>query len=77
MLGRLRMPVSDCIMEYERLGGQVFGNPRRFHAMNIPFLRRPKYHTSNYEEVIQTLVEQRLERDTRHILKYDKDLCRT
>ena len=71
------MPVSDCITEYERLGGQVFGKPRRFHGWNIPFLKRTKYSTSKFTEVTKDLLKRRLQPETRHVFKFDKDLCKT
>ena len=76
MLGRLRMPVSDCIMEYERLGGKIFGHPHKFHALNIPLMKRPKYSTLNFQTIIQRLVESRLEGGIRE-MEMGKDLCKT
>jgi hypothetical protein len=63
MLSRLRMNVEDCIEEYLRFGGHVFGHPR---SISIPFFR-PKYDNSmHYRRRIQDLVrdnEQRTEID--------------
>ena len=79
MLGRLRMPVSDCIAQYKRLGGSVFGKPRWFNAINFGIfgVRRHKYDTAKFEAVIRSLIEERLGGLPRKPFKFDQDLCRT
>ena len=54
MLGRLRMSVADTISEYERLGNQVFGRPRR--GLNF------KWRTVNKAEINSLALEQAFNR---------------
>ena len=77
MLERLRTPVSNCIAEYKKLGGKIFGNPRTFHALNIPFLETPKYRKSNFEKTIKDLVNRRLGTGSKHFLEFERHLCKT
>lgn len=78
MLGRLRMPVSDCIAEYKKLGGAVFGKPRFFNAITFGILgvRRHKYDTRRFATVIQRLIEERLDGHSNKPFKFDQDLCK-
>ena len=71
------MPVSDCIMEYKKLGSSVFGSLRKFHTMRIPLLKRTKYDTAKFEQIIKDFVERRLEGDPPHEFKLESDLCTT
>ena len=77
MLGRLRMPVSDCVYEYTNLLGELFGHPRRFNVLNsFGIVRRTKYDAARAERAYQSLVERRLELEARHSFDMDSDLCR-
>ena len=60
MLGRLRMNVPDCILEYQQLGGRIFGHPRRIISMAL-HLKRNRYSATNFEKVINELIDRRKE----------------
>jgi len=62
MLGRLRMPVSDCLREYETLGGKVFGKPRPIHQLNTLVIRREKYSAKTLQAVFRDVTSRRGER---------------
>lgn len=83
MLGRFRMPVSDCLREYETVGSRVFGRPRFFTQIRFGIFRRAKFCESDLEEVVQEVTDRRCEKRplcndpvTFHV-KYWDDLCRT
>jgi hypothetical protein len=57
MQGRLKLPISECIKEYRRLGERIFGHPRPFHAQNKRYMRS-KYDADDYRDIISDLVEQ-------------------
>lgn len=61
MLGRLRMPVEDCIQQYLCLADQVFGSPRPFHL-----LRGIKYDHRSLEKALRSVVR-------RHTLNPEAD----
>ena len=78
MLGRLRMPVSDCIEEYQKLAESSFGRPRLINQMNTAgIISRSKYNTAKLEKAIQSLIVRRLGPKSVHLFKFDADLCRT
>jgi hypothetical protein len=56
MQGRLRLPITDCITEYRRLGERIFAHPRPFHAQNKRYMRS-KYDADDYRDIITNLVE--------------------
>lgn len=61
MLGRLRMDIAESLLLYERLGGQIFGHPRRVHISGHPFKGRwwwprSKYNCTNLETVLQDTI---------------------
>ncbi len=84
MLGRLRMPVEDCLEEYKNLAGTVFGHPRHIHsigALGITSLtKRTKYKTSRLEDTIKEVVSRRGENvpDQFDSLRFETErgLCR-
>lgn len=59
MLGRLRMSIDDCISDYERLGGEVFGHSRWFHLRSPLWFPRDKYNYRTLERVVQEVVARR------------------
>ncbi|KAK4944682.1 hypothetical protein LTR10_015852 [Elasticomyces elasticus] len=62
MLGRLRMTVPDCLAEYKNLGGEVFGKPRTFTQLNIPFIKRSKYSSKTLRAVFEDVARRRGEK---------------
>lgn len=60
MLGRLRMNVDECISEYETLGAEVFGHPRKFHIRSLLFWPRDKYNYKTLENVVRDVVRRRV-----------------
>lgn len=62
MLGRLRMTVADCLVEYKTLAAQIFGKPRTFHQLRVPFIKRNKYDASMLHRVFSDVVERRREK---------------
>ncbi|KAF8535216.1 acyl transferase/acyl hydrolase/lysophospholipase [Trichophaea hybrida] len=53
LLGRFRMSVDECINLYERLGSEIFGNPKRFQ-------KGTKYSASKLEDVMGRVVTERI-----------------
>lgn len=59
MLSRLRMSIDDCIQEYENLGEQIFGHPRKFSMRGpIPW-NQEKYDHRKLERVIKDVIKRR------------------
>ena len=83
MLGRLRMPVRDCLDEYERLGAKVFGHPNHVFEMRfpLPFISRPKYSEKGLSEAVNDVHNRRKPNYIGHQeplrFPYDDDLCKT
>ena len=61
MLGRLRMTIADCILEYENLAQTIFGNPRFFITMRFGLGSRCKYDHEVAERVFQDVIARRNE----------------
>lgn len=59
MLGRLRMSIDDCIVEYETLGPKVFAHPRWFHLRTPLFWPRDKYDHRSLEKAIRGVIDRR------------------
>ncbi|KAK3369947.1 acyl transferase/acyl hydrolase/lysophospholipase [Podospora didyma] len=82
MLSRLRMPVEDCLVEYENLAGSIFGNPRLFHqAGKFGAIRKKnKFSTTNLEEAVKDVIRRRGEvanvQDEAMLISTPKGLCR-
>ncbi|KAK3321368.1 acyl transferase/acyl hydrolase/lysophospholipase [Cercophora scortea] len=66
MLSRLRMPVEDCLEEYKRLAGNVFGKPRLIHKVGvlgaIGVTKQTKFKTEKLEHAIKDVLRRRGER---------------
>jgi hypothetical protein len=62
MLGRFRMPVWDCLREYEEMSHSIFGKPRLLSQRNIGIGRLPKYSAAALEKAIQAVTAKRRER---------------
>ncbi|KAK3684050.1 acyl transferase/acyl hydrolase/lysophospholipase [Podospora appendiculata] len=66
MLSRLRMPVEDCLEEYKRLAGNVFGKPHLIHKVGvlgaIGLARQTKFKTEKLEQAIKDVLRRRGER---------------
>ncbi|KAI9659500.1 MAG: hypothetical protein M1821_001758 [Bathelium mastoideum] len=61
MLGRLRMPVADCLHEYQTLAGNVFGKPNFFNEASwfwVPYLRQSKYDTATLEKTFKDVAKE-------------------
>lgn len=56
------MTVPDCLAEYERLGEEVFGNPRSFTELNVGLTRRTKYDANHLKKIYQSVTERRGEK---------------
>jgi hypothetical protein len=75
MLSRLRMSVDDCLYEYERLAGKIFGKPR---PLALGAILWHKYSGKKLEKAIKDVTR-------RHgnihpfgcNFSLDEDLCRT
>ena len=74
------MTVPDCIDEYEKLGGNVFGKPRFFTMLNFGFVDRTKYDAENLKRVFQDVTKRRTEKDMgqrRITFPSKRGLCKT
>ncbi|MCJ1249549.1 hypothetical protein MMC30_006775 [Trapelia coarctata] len=81
MLGRFRMNVADCLLEYETLAEEVFGKPRIFFTLRFIFGNRTKYKAENLQRVIQNVAKRRAEHRSDNLVKtklpYKRGLCKT
>ncbi|MCJ1357653.1 MAG: hypothetical protein MMC33_007649 [Icmadophila ericetorum] len=78
MLGRFRMTAKDCLMEYEKLAGRIFGNPRFFAQKRFLLSERPVYKAANLEKVILEVIERRKEQSASRVdMAFIPGLCRT
>ena len=70
MLSRFRMPVEDCLQEYENLAGKVFGRPRTLHQQFLPtaWWNRPKYNEKFLEDAIISVTDRR---DRNHVRDHE------
>jgi len=60
MLGRLRMSVEDCMSEYEKLSGDIFGHPRWASVRGpIPWLR-DKYDGKTIQRAVEDVMNRRM-----------------
>ncbi|KAK0636777.1 acyl transferase/acyl hydrolase/lysophospholipase [Bombardia bombarda] len=83
MLSRLRMPVKDCLEEYKRLGGFVFGAPRYVHGVGLlgfAGVSREKFDTEKLELAIRDVLHRRGEISTGSpsgmLFQTQRGLCR-
>lgn len=83
MLGRLRMPVRDCIDEYEKLAGKVFGHPNHIYEMRfpLPFISGTKFSEKGLIQAVNDVIDRRRPKNVgpQGGLKFpfDEDLCKT
>ena len=74
MLGRLRMPIKDCIQAYKELSEKVF--PKR---NIIPRVSKgslgPKFDEKVLESILKAIIKQQLGRESALLLELD-DACR-
>lgn len=84
MLGRLRMPIKDCIDEYKHLARKTLGNSRQFTELNYPFIpghRRTKYNAKKFRMDFEDIVDRRNQwstDETRNAtFPAEQDLCKT
>ncbi|KAF8533535.1 acyl transferase/acyl hydrolase/lysophospholipase [Trichophaea hybrida] len=88
MLGRLRMSVRDSLIVYDRLGSEIFSNPRRAYISRSPFnggwWRRSKYRAENLEQFLKTTTEdilrtryQDMYSPTHSFFPSDENQCKT
>lgn len=81
MLGRFRMTVLDCILEYKNLGEEIFGKPRFWTELHFPIgIHRTKYDANNLKRVFEDVTKRRIE-ETGQILPAtfpsERYMCRT
>lgn len=56
MLGRLRMPIQDCVHEFRLILESMFSNPRLVLRTGPRYWRQPKYDHYRAEARIKDLV---------------------
>ncbi|KAE9988815.1 hypothetical protein EG328_007419 [Venturia inaequalis] len=81
MLGRLRMSVQDCMEEYERLSGDIFGHPRLASIRGpIPYWR-DKYDGEKIQRAVEDVIKRRMSPEERTAgagsFNCPRGLCRT
>ena len=81
MLGRLRMNIDDCVSDYEKLGGKVFGRSRWFHLRSPLWFPRDKYNHRNLENAVKEVVAQKIPKIAKfpggQNFGFDENRCRT
>ncbi|KAL9620248.1 MAG: hypothetical protein Q9160_005257, partial [Pyrenula sp. 1 TL-2023] len=83
MLGRLRMPVGDCLDEYKKLAGKVFANPNHIIEMYfpLPFMTRTKFGEKALVQAVNDVISRRRPQDdggyARLHFPLEEDLCKT
>ena len=81
MLGRLRMNIDDCVSEYERLGGKVFGHSRWIHLRSPLWFPRDKYNHRNVEYAVKEVVSDKIPKIAKfpggQNFGFDENRCRT
>lgn len=81
MLGRLRMSVQDCVKEYEKLAGDIFGHPRWASVRGpLPWLR-DKYDGKTIQRAVEDVIIRRMSKAEREVgagnFNSPRGLCRT
>lgn len=61
MLGRFRMPVHDCLVEYSKIANTTFAHPRLISQRNLGLTSRPKYSAKAMEMAIKNMSARRCE----------------
>jgi hypothetical protein len=79
MLGRFRMPVWDCLREYESMSHSIFGKPRIVSQRNIGIVRWPKYSASALENAFKEVTARRCEETSQNNVKFSSPpvICKT
>lgn len=61
MLGRFRMTVSDCMIEYRYLAHQMFSKPRILSTLRFGVGNRYKYDADRLEKAFKEVTNRRSE----------------
>jgi hypothetical protein len=81
MLGRFRMPVWDCLQEYENMGNLIFGRPRIISQRNIGIVPWEKYSAKALEKAFKQVTADRCEKSHNNVTFKSSDssprICRT
>ena len=81
MLGRLRMNIDDCVSEYEKLGGEIFGRSRWFHVRSLLWFPRDKYNHRKVEKAVKEVVSEKIPKIAKfpggENFGFDENRCRT
>lgn len=80
MLGRFRMTVPDCKLEYEKVAVKVFGKPRHITTLNFGIVDRTKYDAAKLRKVFEEVTERRSEQIShgqRITFPSKRGLCKT
>ena len=81
MLGRLRMNVDECIEDYKRMGGIIFGRPRLFSMRGPLPANRSKYDHEKLKVAVEAIVNHRLAGHGDHLGDHtfpsSQERCRT
>lgn len=79
MLGRFRMTVPDCMLEYETVAAKVFGRPRFFTTLRFGLVDRTKYKATTLKKVFEDVTERRSESKGQRRITFPskRGLCKT
>lgn len=76
MLGRLRMRVDQCLVNYPTMASNIFSNPRK----QLKGWPKAKYDSTPLEDEIKKIVRSRIGENPKEEMmdfKSPDDLCRT
>jgi hypothetical protein len=74
MLGRMEMPLQMAIDQYDLVGNEVFGYPRRLHSrLGIANFIRPKYSHLRMEQTLMRVIDNGLKEELKHTEKKAQD----
>lgn len=79
MLGRFRMTVPDCMLEYETLASKVFSRPQILTTLNFGLVDRTKYKAKDLQKVFEDVTERRSEQTDQIRITFPtkRGLCQT
>ena len=81
MLGRLRMNIDQCIEDYKRMGGVIFGRPRLLSMRGPLPANRSKYDHRKLKAAVEAVVNRRLAGHGDHLGDHtfpsSQERCRT
>jgi hypothetical protein len=82
MLGRFRMPVWDCLREYEDMSNSIFGKPRIVSQRNIGIVPWEKYSAKAMERAFKQVTARRCERTLHNFVTFKSSelsprICKT